>query len=178
MLQLTNTILIRKTASAHVTTNIIILVLTPQIKGNCSATNLMQHSLPHNVNQGRFVHKFCRTRFYHATALVAHYKRKCQVYTLSEVNVYIHMLIYTEVEMKPFVNWIAFVSQKEEEDKSTYSSYVKPNGEVTSDNGQKTQVILIHNNIHAVVIRLSTIIILLLSSQLCIFVVYAYIGKS
>lgn len=34
--------------------------------------------------------------------------------------------------MKSFANWIAFVLWKEEEEKSTYSSFVKPNGEVTS----------------------------------------------
>ena len=39
------------------------------------------------------------------------------------------------VEMKTFINWIAFISWKEEEEKSTYSSFVKPTGEVTSDNG-------------------------------------------
>ena len=42
---------------------------------------------------------------------------------------------YTEVDIKSFPNWIAFLSWKEEEEKLTYTCFVKPNGEVICDNG-------------------------------------------
>ena len=52
---------------------------------------------------------------------------------------YLHVCIlytfYTEVDIKSFPNWISFLSWKEEEEKLTYTCFVKPNGEVICDNG-------------------------------------------
>ena len=37
---------------------------------------------------------------------------------------------YAVIEMKVFPSWVAFCSWKEEEEASTYSCFIKPNGEV------------------------------------------------
>lgn len=42
-------------------------------------------------------------------------------------------LYYTGIEFKKFPNWVAFTSWKEEEERSTYSCFVKPTGEVVSE---------------------------------------------
>ena len=55
----------------------------------------------------------------------------------------------TEVEFKKFPSWVAFVSWKEEEERSTYSCFVKPTGEVVSGethDGMYLQCIYVHNN--------------------------------
>ena len=61
---------------------------------------------------------------------------KCYVgvYNVFHKCVYIYRS-YTEVEVKSFPNWIAFLSWKEEEEKLTYTSFVKPKGEVICDDG-------------------------------------------
>jgi len=40
------------------------------------------------------------------------------------------------IEQKSFSNLLSFMSWKEEEEKLTYSYFVKPNGEVVSNNGK------------------------------------------
>ena len=62
--------------------------------------------------------------------------RKCYmgVYIISFTDVCIYRF-YTEVDIKSFPNWIAFLSWKEEEEKLTYTCFVKPNDEIIHDTG-------------------------------------------
>ena len=92
-----------------------------------------------STKQGRFLCELCNTRFYHATALVSHYedshnKMLCRVIAFNKINVCICRFC-TEVEIKSFPNWISFLSWKEEEEKLTYTYFVKPKGEVICGNG-------------------------------------------
>ena len=94
------------------------------------------------VKQGRFICEFCGVHFYHATALVTHCEKE-HGKALRKYCIHMHKcycmnacVVMVGIEQKSFSNWIAFISWKEEEQKLTYSYFVKPNGEVVNNNGK------------------------------------------
>ena len=46
---------------------------------------------------------------------------------------YYYVILHVEIQTKEFSSWVDFQAWKEEEEASTYSCFVQPNGKVTEE---------------------------------------------
>jgi len=93
-----------------------------------------------DVKQGRFVCKFpeCHTAFYHARKLADHYSTEHDLSVGMDIDTTkrIYHCMHIVSNHKELPDWTAFEKWKEEEETSTFTSFVQPKGKTTScENG-------------------------------------------